>query len=75
MTQHEPEARPDAEEVLQQWVEIRAGISAVAAFWRLRSRNEVAAGTMFLDTFLLLQSGARVTQRLLRWATSNSSGA
>ena len=75
MTQHEPESRPDAEEVLQQWHEIRASISAVAAFWRLHGRNEVAAGTMFLDTVSLFQSGARATQQVLRWATRSNSGA
>ena len=75
MTQHEPEVRPDAEEVLQQWHEIRASISAVAVFWRLHGRNEVAAGTMILDTISLFQSGARATQQVLRWAIRSNSGA
>ena len=72
MTQHEPESRPDAEEVLQRWYEIRAGVSTTAAFWRLRARDEVAAGTVILDTVSLIQTGARATGRIIRWATRNS---
>ena len=72
MTQQEPEARPSVEEVLQRWHEIRSDISAIDVFWRLRGRNEIAMGTVILDTVSLVQSGARVTQHLLHWATGNS---
>ena len=72
MTQHAPESRPDAEEVLRQWREIRDRISVTAAFWRLRARNEIVAGTVILDTVSLIQNGARATQRLFRWATGSN---
>ena len=72
MTQQEPEARPSVEEVLRWWHEIRSEISGIAAFWRLRGRNEVTIGTVVLDTVSLVQSGARATQHLLHWATVNS---
>ena len=72
MTQQEPEARPSAEEVLQRWHEIRSDISAIYAFWRLRGRNEVAIGTVILDTMSLIQTGASATGRIIRWATRNS---
>ena len=72
MTQQEPEARPSAEEVVRRWHEIRSEISGIDAFWRFRGRNEVAIGSVVLDTVSLVQSGARATQHLLHWATGNS---
>jgi len=55
MTQPDPSSRPDAEQALAQWQEIRKSISTLQREWRPRPREEHPIGAFVLDAISLHQ--------------------
>ncbi|CDO74165.1 hypothetical protein BN946_scf185043.g216 [Trametes cinnabarina] len=54
MVDPDPAKRPSAEDVLRQFQEMRRGVSALQASWRLRPRDEPLVVTAVLETVSLL---------------------
>ncbi|KAI0325870.1 hypothetical protein GY45DRAFT_1374426 [Cubamyces sp. BRFM 1775] len=57
MKQRQPELRPTAEEVYNQWIEIRDSLNKNTSRWRLSPRSEAAIGRMLNDTVAVAWEG------------------
>ena len=64
MTQTDPNSRPSAEEALQQWRSIRAGVYTLHRYWRVQDSKEPPLFGPMLDFFYALVSILRVFRLL-----------
>lgn len=69
MTCKDPEQRPDAATVLQQWRQIRGGIFLLHRGWRLRKRSENVAQSMVFDIVHFMKLGILLSSRFLVWTS------
>ena len=67
MTHCNPDARPDASAVLQQWQEIRGRIFTFQRGWRLRTRKEIIAEMIVLDVIWVLRLALVLSRRFRRY--------
>lgn len=65
MTQLDPKSRPDAPWVLAQWTKIRRGLYLIQRQRRLIVRDSSWAAYAMWDTISLVESGYRLSQKLL----------
>ena len=63
MTMQDPAARPTAAEALDQWRDIRRGISSFHKAWRLRLRDEPWCEGLMLDLSTLAHVARSLASR------------
>lgn len=56
MIRHDPQARPDAREVLEHWLTLRSTIPALKRRWRMRPRVEPGPETVAYEAYTLIRA-------------------